>query len=218
MTWRCPLCSHMNQAEVCINSLCVGVRPVSRGLYLSIDIERASPDFSSPILAIGVCFGRDDGTILEQRAFCHSVPPRDEFEPSCSAFWAQHEAVLARIDAEAVPTPIRDFHAWLVQCEKKYGPFGRKHQDKTKLVIVTDCAYDLAHIAVAFDRLSLRRGVQEMFDDYVSHADPTERIRGLPAKTRAEIEAQLRTPHDHWPVNDATRTYELMVEVAKHLN
>jgi len=183
--------------------------PVKR-YYLAVDIERSGPEFMRGILAIGACFGTSDGTILLQRAFCAKVPPPEAFEKRCWAeFWVKFPAVLARIDAESVDDPIGDFRTWALALQSKYGPFGRRFKATTEFRLVSDNpAYDIGMMNLEFFKHGFTHSLAEMFDDYVPTDDPSERVRGLTAEQRARVEALCTAPHDHWPVNDATRIFQ----------
>ena len=183
--------------------------PVKR-YYLAVDIERSGPEFTRGILAIGACFGTSDGTILLQRAFCAKVPTPEAFEKRCWVeFWVKFPAVLARIDAESVDDPIGDFRTWALALQSKYGPFGRRFKATTEFRLVSDNpAYDIGMMNLEFFKHGFTHSLAEMFDDYVPTDDPSERVRGLTAEQRARVEALCTAPHDHWPVNDATRIFQ----------
>jgi len=187
-----------------------------KSYYLSVDIERTGCAFIEGILAIGVCFGSADGTVIEQRAFCAKVPVPEDFDEDCwNEFWSKHTDVLDRIDAAATPTPFEDFYAFLLELESKYGPFGRKYTDKVRFKYLSDNpGYDIGHLSVLAYQHNKRLHLQEMFTDYVNVADPTEQIRGLPAVEQARVKkACEHVPHDHWPVNDATKIFHMQCAV-----
>lgn len=258
--------------------------PVKR-YYLAVDIERAGASMGKyGILAIGACFGRDDGTVLATRAFCWNVPQKDGFEPRCwNEFWVNFPQVLERIAAEASQTPMADFLLWVGELEQKYGPFGRQHKTQKLSLVSDNPAYDIGIINVEIFKLwrgfeqmpllnSLRddvkywyndtpicshdpelrerirsafaaldsldavapaelrhkksleaiekqggRPLAEMFSGYVSTDDPTEQENGLTPEQKARVEAAIKAPHDHWPVNDATQIFERMCAVKKEL-
>ena len=135
-------------------------------LYLTVDIERKGKQFHHGIMAIGACLGDAEGTILEQKAFCSKVPPKDEFEKrTWDEFWSKHPDVLARIDAAAVPDALSEFQIWLFGIEKKYGPFGRKHRDKVKFRLVSDNpAYDIGHINLELFKTEIEEAVGAVID------------------------------------------------------
>jgi hypothetical protein len=138
-----------------------------RELLLAVDIERKGKHFHHGILAIGACFGDSDGNILEQRAFCSKVPPKDEFEKrTWDEFWSKYPEVLSRIDAAAVPDAIGAFKTWVLELEKKHGPFGRKHKDKVKFKLVSDNpAYDIGMINLELFKTEIAAVVREILED-----------------------------------------------------
>jgi len=180
----------------------------------SIDIERAGPALQYGILMIGVCVGLGNGTVLEKAAFCWKIKAeRENFDATTwDEFWCKHVDVLERIYANATDNPLGEFVAFMQRLEAKHGPFGRKHKKKVNFRFCGDnLPYDLGHISIAMAKAGHRFHVQEMFDDYVSACDPTERLRLMTPARRASITRECKAPHDHWAVNDATRNYELMV-------
>lgn len=186
---------------------------------LSIDIERKGKHFRHGILAIGSTFGSMDGTIIEQRAFCSHVPPKEEFEPDCwDNFWSKHTPVLERIESEAVDEPILEFYLWLGSLEQRFGPFGRKHKDKVRFVLISDNpGYDIGMINLEFFKRGIELPIAEMFDDYVSTDDPTEQMIGLSMEQKIEVSKSVTAPHDHWPVNDATEAFQMRCGIQKVL-
>lgn len=231
----CYLCGQQKKAEDAAKSIAIqekkfaeaaaGVsQPVNAApeIYCSIDIERIGPDFGYGILAIGVCVGWSDGTIIEQRAFCTQVPEKEGFEQVCwESFWCKHPDILVRIHQNAMANHVSAFHAWMLDLEKRHGPFGRKHAESggVKFKLVTDNpGYDIGLINLEFFKLGHKRPVSEMFDDYVPTSDPSEQSRGLTPLQKKIMNSFMVTPHDHWPVNDATRTFEQMCGVKTALN
>lgn len=190
--------------------------------YLSIDIERVGADFHYGVLAVGAVLGTTDGKVLEEGVFCDTVPPPEKFEPACwDRFWSQHPAALARINENATEKHIEKFHTWLLDLEKKYGPFGRKHAEAggAKLKLVSDNpGYEWGFLSREFEKLKKPKWIAEMFDDYVPTEDPSQQMRGLTPEQKATVRAAEKTPHDHWPLNDAKRTYEQMCAIHALLN
>jgi len=233
--WNCQLCNNHNFArrEVCkkcnankngqkilenttVNLPIVPIVVKDKDLvpeyYLSIDIERIGPDFKYGILAIGICFGKSDGTIIEQRAFCDKVPTKDRFDQrTWNEFWSKFPEILSRIDKEAISDHIKVFNDYLIELEKKYGPFGRKNKDKVVFKLLSDNpGYDMGMINLEFYKSHfLSKSIAEMFNDYVSTDDPTQIMRGMNKEQRKEVEKYITAPHDHWPVNDATQIYQM---------
>jgi hypothetical protein len=178
--------------------------------FLAVDIERTGPDFNHGILAIGVCFGKWNGEIIEQRAFCSPVPPSEKFDKKCfDEFWSKHPAVLERINKESSEEMIPKFHAWLVSLESKYGPFGRKFRESVVFKLVSDNpAYDIGMINLEFFKHGFSRSMAEMFSDYVPTDDPSEQVRGLTSGEKVSVYAAVTAEHDHWPANDATHIFQ----------
>ena len=236
--WQCAACSNNNFARRTECHQCGVARVVEKQeaaaavvdpqsseqkcYYLSIDIERVGADFHYGVLAVGAVFGTTDGTVLAQADFCSTVPPPEQFEPDCwQRFWSQHPAILERINANATEDHIGKFHTWLLDLEKRYGPFGRKHAEAggAKLKLVSDNpGYEWGMLSHEFFKLGKRKWIGEMFDDYVPTEDPTQQMRGLTPAQKAVVRAAEETPHDHWPVNDAKRTYEQMCAIHALLN
>lgn len=185
---------------------------------LAIDIERQGGDFDYGILAIGVCFGEEDGTILKTAMFAKPVPGVEEFDKKCwDDFWSKNQDVLVEIGKHGTDNHIQKFREWLAALEIEYGPFGRKHQDSVKLKLASDNpAYDLGHIMVEFNKIGIPRGVAECFDDYVPTDDPSEQERGLTKAERAEAHSFVTAKHTHNPVDDATGIFQLLCGV-KHV-
>lgn len=52
-----------------------------------------------------------------------------------------------------------------------------------------------------------------MFSGYVATSDPTEQYKGLLKMEQKYVDSQLKTPHSHDPVEDATRDTEMMVAI-----
>jgi len=213
-------------------------------LYLTVDIERWGKQFYHGVGAIGACFGDAGGNIIEQKAFCSKVPPKDDFEKrTWDEFWSKHPDVLARIDAAAVPNALGAFKEWVLDIEKKHGPFGRKHRGNVKLKLISDNpAYDIGNInlelfktevadlllAIEVDEKldldflhrqmkTLGQGcaLAELFDDYVATDDPSEQIRHMTPLQKQLVAEHVTAPHDHWPVNDATQIYQQRVGVKR---
>lgn len=186
---------------------------------LSIDVEMAGPEMNRDLLAIGATFGKKDGTIIKQADFCSRVPKPEEFHPrTWNEFWVNHQEILKRIDAAAVAKPIREFDKWLRDLEKEYGPFGRKHKQKVRFSLISDNpGCDIGRINAAFMRLvdPAHPGLADMFDDYVETDDPTEQIKGMNLRQAAEANRTVTALHDHWPVNDATETFQLWCGVKR---
>ena len=191
--------------------------PPRRDYLCAIDIERAGPHFHHGIMAIGVCFGHANGKVLEQQVFCWAVPPEEEFDPDTWTWWQQFPDVLARIDRERISHPLDEFQQFMVDLERKYGPFGRKHNDTTRFELVSDNpAYDIGHINLQLHLAGFVYPLAEMFDDYVSTSDPTEQITLASPALRKKLQDAMKTPHTHWPVDDATRDYELQCAIEMH--
>lgn len=179
--------------------------------YLAVDIERVGAGFHYGILAVGACFGKSNGTIIEQPAFCSKVPPQEGFDPVCwSTFWHKFPKTLERIDKEAIPNHIEALHTWLLNLETKYGPFGRKHKDKVVLRLLSDNpAFDIGMINLEFNKAGLPRPMAEMWDDYVPTDDPTEQVRGLTEEQMVVVNSFITCENNHWPVDDATRIFQM---------
>lgn len=187
-------------------------------ILCSIDIERCGPALSYGILMIGVCVGLADGRVLERQAFCWKVKPqREAFDGTTwDEFWCKHVDVLERIYANAIDNPLGAFVDFMTRLEATYGPFGRKHKKQVYFRFCGDnLPYDLGHISVDMAKAGYHFHVQEMFSDYVTACDPTERMRTMPRDVCDRITRACTAPHDHWAVSDATRNYELMVGVLK---
>jgi len=182
---------------------------------LAVDIETIGKEAERGILAVGLCFGKDDGTIIEKRAFCSKVPPPEKFEKHCwEQFWSKFPEQLARIDACAVDDHIGKFHAFLLELEQKYGPFGRKHNREVELRLVSDNpGFDISRINFEFYRRGFPVALAEMFSDYVPTDDPTEQERGLTQRQAALVQSFITAPHDHFPSNDAAQIYQRMCAV-----
>lgn len=155
-------------------------------------------------------------TVIATRAFCAHVPDDSEFEPTClNEFWSLNRPILARIEAEAVDDPFADLVAWLRQLESAHGPFGRRHKATCHFKFASDNpAYDLGFINLELARRGIELPLQEMFSDYVPCDDPTQVLFGMTAAERATVAASVTAPHDHWPVNDATKTFQQMCAVS----
>jgi len=178
-------------------------------LYLSVDIECEGKEHERGILAIGMVLGTGDGRVLATRAFCGRASPFGIDERTWKEFWIKYQHVLERIASEAVDDHIGAMYNWLVSLEKLFGPFGRSNKHNVDLHIVSDNpAYDIGRINLELYKRGYRTSLAEMFKDYVPTDDPTEQIRGLTADRRAQVKTWIKTPHTHWPVDDAMRTYE----------
>lgn len=227
--WICTTCSNHNFARRNVCKQCDAKREGSTTikkemikttpqqekskvpeLYLAVDIERIGAGFEYGVLAIGVCFGKSDGTIIEQRAFCDKVPAREMFEErTWNEFWCKFPEILAKINENAIPNHIVAFRDYLVELEKKYGPFGRKHKDKVVFKLLSDNpAYDIGLINLEFYKNKIKFPMAEMFDDYVSTNDPSQQIRMMTSGQKKKVEKYITVSHDHWPVNDATGIFQ----------
>lgn len=185
-------------------------------VYVSIDIETISPDYSVPIAAVGLVVGDEKGNVLDRRAFCHKYNEA-QMDSETKKFWDQFPYVLERIRAEAVADPMAELHTYLVNLEKKYGPFGRKHKDRVEFKWLCDNpGFDISRINSEFKDRGWRP-LAEMFDDYVSTDDPSEQMRGLTPMQKNRVDSYVKTPHTHWPVDDAEETYEQYIGIEKTL-
>lgn len=188
---------------------------------LSLDVEMAGPELNRELLAIGAVFGKKDGTIIKQAAFCSRVPSPLEFNQlTWSEFWVKHQSILMRIDSAATDNPIQEFNNWVLDLEKQYGPFGRKHKQKVRFNLITDnpgCDIGRINVALMLKVDPKHPGLAEMFDDYVSTDDPTEQIKGMHPQQVRDANQFVTAPHDHWPVNDATETFQLWCGVKRVL-
>jgi hypothetical protein len=177
--------------------------------FLAFDIERTGSAKKYGVLAVGTCFGTKGGDIIETRAFCGKVPPPEGFDPSTREFWSKFPEVLERIDAEAVEDHMEDLHAYLLDLETRFGPFGKGCDAKLRLV-TDNPGYDSHWISTMFYELfgDKAKAIAEMFHAYVPTDDPSEQHRFLLPSERAYVDAcAAKAPHGHWPVDDATHHY-----------
>jgi len=140
-------------------------RPYS--YYLALDIEHTGGPLTDPkrVLMIGLCFGRVDGTVLLQRAFCWPVPKPAEFDrKTWEEFWLKYPNVIARIDEEAkkTQTPLADFLECLMDLEKKYGPFGKDAPSTIMRYVSDNPGGDIGSINTAIYQLA--RGIATIRD------------------------------------------------------
>ncbi len=181
-------------------------------IYIAVDIERVGASFKYGILAIGACVGFSNGVIIEKRMFASKVPPKEGFEPRTYDWWQQFPDVLQHINNHAEPDHIRKFHAWLLELDRVWGPFGRDNVGKVKARLVSDNpAYDIGVINLEFYKLfgDEAKPMAEMFSaGYVPTDDPTEQEAFLSAAQHEFVEAFITAPHDHNPENDATQIYQ----------
>jgi hypothetical protein len=196
-------------------AVAAAVAPEERKEYwLALDLERLGPEYAYGVLAIGVCFGTPDGTVLDARAFCGRVPEQSGFDAYCwSSFWSKFPDVLARIDSEAQDDHVLACYRWLCELEAKYGPFGRRHAAQRKLVLLSDNpAYDFGVLGAEIAHLrgrAVARPISEMFDDYVPTDDPGEQLTFASAEQRERVFSYVTAPHDHYPANDATQIFQM---------
>ncbi len=206
---------------------------VKQGKYrLAIDTEQIGKKFKYPIIAIGAVFGDNEGNIIRSAIFCSKVPEAmmqalkkgeplkddapelqgDTFEMECfNDFWLNHKAILERIDAAADGDCVEKFREWLLTLERDFGKFGRKFKKTVDFKLVSDNpGYDISKINCEFYRRGFELPLQEMFSDYVSVSDPSEQIRHMHPAQRIDLLEYVTALHDHWPLNDATRIYQIM--------
>ncbi len=181
----------------------------------SFDIERAGKQFKWSTFAVGVCFGTLNGTMLKKEIFACPITPEVDFEPRCwHTFWIKYPEVLAEIAKYTTTNHLRKLHDWLVNLEREYGPFGRKHEDTVKFRWCSDNPqYDGGALSREFGALGYDTLLSEMFDDYVSTDDPTEQEAALTKKQQALVESLLTSPHDHNPHNDAAQIFQRLCAV-----
>lgn len=186
---------------------------------LAVDVEMDGPQMDRSLLAIGSTFGKKNGEILHRRAFCR-VPVIEDFDPETwEQFWHQFPDVLERIKKEAIDNHVAEFRVWVLSLEKIYGPFGRKHNDKVKFKLLSDNpSYDYLRVANGFRDLNPKnKPMAEMFSDYVKTEDPTEQMKGMTLAQQAEVMKQVKTTTTHWPVDDATKVFEMWCAIKRVL-
>ena len=126
-------------------------KPVRKPKFVfAVDLESVgAPLLIKPgrVLMIGGCFGRSDGTILEQRHFCWSVPPQAEFEKHCvDTFWHKYPQVLERIAANASEAPFTEFLEWVEHLRATYGPFERGDDGCTLEISSDNAGFDIGEL------------------------------------------------------------------------
>jgi hypothetical protein len=177
--------------------------------FLAFDIERVGSAKKYGVLAVGTCFGTRDGEVIEKRAFCGKVPPPEGFDASTLKFWSGFPDVLKQIDEQAVDNHMHVLHAYLVQLEQRFGPFGKGCKNKLRLVS-DNPGYDALWCATMFFELFGDDGktISEMFTAYVPTDDPSEQQRFLfPSERRAVEEYAEKVAHTHFPSEDAEQHF-----------
>jgi hypothetical protein len=177
--------------------------------FLAFDIERVGSAKKYGVLAVGTCFGTKGGIVIEKRAFCSKVPPPEGFDPSTFKFWSGFPEVLARIDAEAIDDHMAALHAYLLDLEVRFGPFGKGCKNKLRLV-TDNPGYDAHWISEMFYQLfgDESKAISEMFTAYVATDDPSEQQRFLLPSERLFVDTFAeQSEHSHFPSDDAAQHY-----------
>ena len=184
-------------------------------VYLALDIECTGENpWTSSVIAIGACLGRQDGTVLEQRFwYLQPLPGESMSTKTHTEFWDKNADVLKVIESGAKPGvgQVREFTEWLRALAGKYA----------ELELVSDNpSFDLGRIDILIGRAGLGTefgSIRYMGSNrYIKARDPSSELRAakrIGTKERVELllaqwRAHYRVPvHDHLPMNDATSIY-----------
>lgn len=184
--------------------------------YCSIDIEKSQSVQGVGIIAVGLVLTNGAGVVLAEKCFS-TAGATWLFDWRTMQFWAQHPAILERIDENSRESPLTaaNLHEWLMEINKTYGPFGRQHAGKRKFRWICDNpAYDIGQVNLLLSSaFPNSKPLAEYFDDYVPTSDPTEQYEGLLAAEKRIVDEQLITPHSHYPTEDAKRDIEMYVAI-----
>lgn len=189
--------------------------------WCAIDIEKSRSELGRGIFAVGIVLAKSDGTIVDDVCFSNAVDVEsDQFDDSTRGFWRQFPGALGRINANARHRPLVWSNVWqhLVLMNDAHGPFGRQHEAVRKFRWICDNpAYDIGQVNLMFYQTGRNYSLAEMFGDYVPTSDPTEQYETLLDAEKAWVDAQMRTEHSHFPVDDAQRDIEMMVAIREVL-
>ena len=184
--------------------------------YCSIDIEKSQSVQGVGIIAVGLVLTNGAGVVLEEKCFS-TAGATWLFDWRTMLFWADHPAILERIDENSRDSPLtaEALDQWLRDINVKYGPFGRQHSRKRQFRWICDNpAYDIGQVNLLLSRtFPESKPLAEYFDDYVPTSDPTEQYEGLLKAEKDIVDEQLVTPHSHYPTEDAKRDIEMYVAI-----
>ena len=177
----------------------------------SVDMEKSRKELGKGVFSVGLVLAESDGTIVVAKRFSRPVDiDGPEFDESTRQFWKQHPDILARLNADTSKLVWCDVAAHLRGLNETYGPF---NYDNFRW-ICDNPAFDVAQLSLElFLDKEVDVPLSEMFSGYVATSDPTEQYKGLLKMEQAFVDSQLKTPHSHDPVEDATRDIEMMVAI-----
>lgn len=194
--------------------------------YLALDWESAGDGWDHALLACGVVFGDQLGSVIESRRFCRTVPPRAEFQADTWEWW--HEppsakndffdgaALLARIDEQATftttPEIVKAVFDYVLSFETRFGPFGRGFG---KLVLLGDnVLFDYGKMdAILCANKLTSKPIRQSFSGYVKVYDPSEQLRALSDVDKYKVQARITAKHSHDPVDDALHIYQMQCAI-----
>lgn len=190
-------------------------------VYLcGVDIEKSRAELGKGVIAAAIVLTNGEGQVLEQACFSTSFVDAD-FDESTGRFWSDHPDILVRISENSKTSPLvwRDVIAFVHSLETKYGPFGRKFAKEREFRWICDNpAYDIGQINLMMhleDKTA--PPLAEIFTEYVPTSDPTEQYQTLLDDEKEFVDSQLKTPHSHYPTEDALRDIEMYVAIQKVL-
>lgn len=194
--------------------------PKKEVYYCAIDIEKSRAELGTGVIAVAFVFTDENGVVLEKACFSKSFNDSD-FDESTGRFWSNHQDVLVRISENAKTSPLvwRDVIEFVHSLETKYGPFGRKFANEREFRWICDNpAYDIGQINLMMHLEDKKNPpLAEMFTEYVPTSDPTEQYRTLLDDEKEFVDSQLKSPHSHYPTEDALRDIEMYVAIQKVL-
>lgn len=187
-----------------------------KSAWLTIDIEKGGDDLDTPILAVGLVVGDEDGNILEESRWCIEADEKC-LEPRCKReFWDKQGDLFDFLQQNAMPAT-NIWPAFAAHLDKIYAQYNIKH------VVSDNPAYDVGHTDYYLKKYAKRIGLRYSSDGaYHSISDPSEQFKGLPGtvqqwvshKSRQYLDQFHNRPHD--PLCDARGIYAQMVFVNKY--
>jgi hypothetical protein len=189
---------------------------VKKPVWLTIDIEKGGDDLETPILAVGLVVGDEDGNLLEESRWCIAADEKC-LEPRCKReFWDKQGDLFDFLQQNALPAT-EIWPSLAAYLDKIYAQYSVKH------VVSDNPAYDVGHTDYYLKKYAKRIGLRYCPDgSYHSISDPTEQFKGLPViaqqwvstKSRQYLEQFHCRPHD--PLCDARGIYAQMVFVTRY--
>lgn len=185
----------------------------------AIDIEKCNIALGEGLFAVGLVFADSKGNVLEERCFSSPVDiAGDQFDESTRNFWSQFPDVLERLNENAKTSPLvwENVVSFINDLDKKYGPFGRNAgEKKRKFTWLSDNAgYDIGEVNLMLFRHGFTRPITDMFPGgYVSTFNSSDAYKVLLDIEKTYVDSMIKTPHSHYPTEDARADLERFVAI-----